>query len=377
MKQGMKKVIVSVSNDLVADRRVDKVCTTLHEAGYDVLLLGCYKKGRPEVARPYATHRFGLFFIKKIYFYAEFNIRLFFQLLFRRKDLLLCNDTDALPANYLASLLCRKPLVFDAHELFPQVPEVVCRPRVQKFWEKIEDIIFPHLKYSYTVCESIAKYYRNRYGIDMKVVRNIPVFKKPDALPENRKIDTHGKHLLLYQGAVNKGRGVEWLIAAMKLLDECVLYVCGDGDLLADMKSLAASAGVTDRVTFTGRIPADELDYYTAQAELGFVLLENTGLSYYYSLPNRIFDYMRYGVPVIASDFPEIAAVVGRYNTGELTLDYEPASLAQLIRKVIAERNTPAEKKRLADIAEKFTWENEEKNVLATVEKALEHNNKL
>lgn len=373
MKGGMKRVIVSVSNDLVADRRVDKVCTTLHDGGYDVLLVGCYKKGRPQVKRPYATHRFGLFFTKKFVFYAEFNIRLFFLLLFRRKDVLLCNDTDALPANYLASVLSGTPLVFDAHELFPEVPEVVCRPRVRRFWEKIEDIIFPHLKYSYTVCASIAAYYHKRYGIDMQVVRNIPVFRKPEALPDDRRVDTAGRHLLLYQGAVNKGRGVEWLIAAMPLLDDCVLYVCGDGDLLDDMKHLAVETGVTDRVVFTGRIPAAELDYYTAQAELGFVLLENIGLSYYYSLPNRIFDYMRYGVPVIASDFPEIAAVTGRYNTGVLTLDYSPEHLASLIRKVLAERNTPEEKERLAAIAAQFTWENEEKTVLSTVEKALKH----
>ena len=269
-----KRVIVAVSNDLVADRRVDKECTTLHNHGYDVLLMGCYKKGRPEIKRPYGTFRFGLLFTHKFAFYAELNIRLFFQLLKREKDLILCNDTDILPACYLASKAGRTPLVFDAHELFPEVPEVVSRPFVRMFWRKIEDIFFPRLKYCYTVCQSIAKYYNYLYGTDMKVVRNIPSYKDVPEKTCHAPIDTGGRHLLLYQGAVNKGRGVDWLIKAMPLLDDCILYICGDGDLLDEMKRLAKDTGVNDRVIFTGRIPAAELDYYTMQAEVGFVLLD-------------------------------------------------------------------------------------------------------
>ena len=373
-----KKVIVAVSNDLVADRRVDKECTTLHNHGYDVLLMGCYKKGRPEIKRPYGTFRFGLLFTHKFAFYAELNIRLFFQLLKREKDLILCNDTDLLPACYLASKAGRTPLVFDAHDLFPEVPEVVSRPFVRMsrpfvrmFWRKIEDIFFPRLKYCYTVCQSIAKYYNYLYGTDMKVVRNIPSYKDVPEKTCHAPIDTGGRHLLLYQGAVNKGRGVDWLIKAMPLLDDCILYICGDGDLLDEMKRLAKDTGVNDRVIFTGRIPAAELDYYTMQAEVGFVLLDNIGLSYYYSLPNRIFDYMRFGVPVIATDFPEISAIVKKHNTGLLTRDHSPQHLAALIREITDTKTTLFDKDKIRQTAKDFTWENEEAVILDTVSKAI------
>jgi len=96
-----KRVLVSVSNDLVTDQRVGKVSASLQRNGYDVLLIGCIKKERKPLDRPYQTYRFNLFFRKKFIFYLEYNLRLLFVLLFKRKDILLCNDTDALPANFI------------------------------------------------------------------------------------------------------------------------------------------------------------------------------------------------------------------------------------------------------------------------------------
>lgn len=367
----MNRIIVSVSNDLISDRRVDKVCLSLHNHDFNVLLIGCIKGKRNSVERKYSTRRFKMLFRKGFLFYSEYNLRLFFILLFTKKDVLLCNDTDALPANYLASLLTGKPLIFDAHELFPEVPEVVNRKFVKWFWQRIEDIIFPHLKYSYTVCQSIADYYKKRYGINMGVVRNIPVFNTIPEESVTEKIRRRGKSILLYQGAVNVGRGIEWIIKAMKYLDDCILYICGDGDLFSDMKLLAEKENVVDKVFFTGRVPADKLDEYTIQADLGFVLLENLGLSYYYSLPNRIFDYIKYGIPVLATDFPEISRIVTKYHTGIVTKTQDPEEIAFLIKKMLREWNTRETKERIKSNISQFNWENEEKNILSTVEKAL------
>lgn len=367
----MSRIIISVSNDLISDRRVDKVCSSLNKKGYDITLVGCIKKIDKPVNRAYKTKRFRMLFRKGFLFYFEYNLRLFFRLLFIRKDALLCNDTDALPANFLASKICRKPLIFDAHELFPEVPEVVNRRFVKGFWQKIEDIIFPHLKYSYTVCQSIADYYNKRYGIEMGVVRNIPSMALKEDDSSTPSIRKEGKKILLYQGAINVGRGVEWIIKAMIYLDNCLLYICGDGDLAEDMKQLAKSERVEDRVVFTGRIPADRLDDYTKQADLGFVLLANMGLSYYYSLPNRIFDYMKYGVPVLATKFPEIARIVEGYNTGQTTETENPEELAATIKDMLANWNDDETRKRIAICANHFNWENEEKVLFSTVAKAL------
>ena len=212
----------------------------------------------------------------------------------------------------------------------------------------------------------------------MEVVRNIP---NKDTAPssinsaERKRISLlpplEGKKLLLYQGAINMGRGVDWLINAMPYLDNCILCICGDGDLLQEMKTLNKKKQLEERVIFTGRLPFEELNQYTEIADLGFVLLENMGLSYYYSLPNRIFDYMKYGVPVLASNFPEIARIVETHQTGRLISHYEPEYLAKVILEMLKEwRNKPEDKAQLKELSKEYCWENEEKVILEIVRNA-------
>jgi len=197
--------------------------------GYEVKLVGRrFRKSKP-VERPYNTVRMFLLFSRSFFFYAEYNISLFLYLLFEKTDIYLSNDTDTLLANYLASVIRRKPLVFDAHEIFPEVPEVTDRPWVKKVWTMIEDFIFPRLKNCYTVCESIATYYNEKYDINMQFVRNIPLKRTAPVRLYSRSspIDAKGKKVILYQGVVNLGRGIEWMIEAMPLLDNFVFYVIG------------------------------------------------------------------------------------------------------------------------------------------------------
>jgi len=357
------RITVSVTNDLVADQRVHKVCTTLTQAGHDVLLVGRRFRDSKPLDRPYRTRRMRLLFNKSFFFYAECNIRLFFYLLFNKTDLYLSNDTDTLPANYLASKIRRKPLVFDAHEMFPEVPEVVNRKGVKAFWTKIEDWIFPRLQASYTVCQSIADEYNTKYGMDMQVVRNIPFAS--EVAPTHRPIPDDGRKVILYQGAVNVGRGIEKVMNAMAYLDGYVFYVVGDGDLYAELKEKAERQHLTDRVVFTGRLPFEELPAYTACADIGINILENRGLNYYYALPNRIFDYIRNHVPVIAGDFPEVRRIVEQYNIGLLIDNYEPQYLAAKIKELAArEKNTEGFRHANQDL----TWEKEAKTLLRLID---------
>ncbi len=374
------RILVAVNDDLVTDARVHRVCSSLFRQGYEPLLIGRLLHGKNlPVRRDYPTRRFPMRARGGILFYAEFNLRLLCTLLKTRGDAVLCNDTDALIACRLASLLKRIPLIFDAHELFPELPEVVGRRWVRTFWTKTEDLIFPHLKYSYTVCRSIADYYKKRYGLHMGVARNIPPRGVPEgtgkstppfpegagAFPEKPRMK-----ILLYQGAVNVGRGLEWIIDAMPALDDCMLYICGDGDCLEAMRQRAGDSPARDRIIFTGRIPHAQLYRYTACADLGFVLLERLGLSYYYALPNRIFDYMRCGVPVLASDFPEIRRIVQECRSGRLTDRHDPGHMAALIRTLLDEW-TPEKRNALRQRAKAYCWENEAETVLATVAQAL------
>ena len=364
------KITVSVTNDLVTDQRVHKVCTTLTQSGYEVKLVGRKFRNSLPLERIYQTDRLRLFFNRSVLFYAEYNIRLFFYLLFDKTDLFLSNDTDSLPANYLASKIRRKPLVFDAHEMFPEVPEIIDRKFVKKVWTKLEDWLFPHLKHCYTVCRSIADYYNIRYKIDMGVVRNIPPACEHEGaaeLPQVRSFPQSQK-IILYQGAVNIGRGIEPVIEAMLYLEDCVFYVVGDGDILQDLKEQVNRMNLNDKVIFTGQIPFERLPAYTACADIGVNLLENKGLNYYYSLPNRIFDYMRMRVTVLTSDFPEIRRIVAHYGTGTLVDHYEPQFLAETIKRMLAQGKNEVG---FAAANAELSWENESETLLQVIREAL------
>jgi glycosyltransferase involved in cell wall biosynthesis len=301
-----------------------------------------------------------LFFNRSALFYAEYNIRLFFLLLFSKTDIYLSNDTDTLPANFLVSRIRRKPLVFDAHEMFPEVPEVTDRLVVKAIWTKIEDIIFPKIRYSYTVCRSIADIYNRRYGMTMQIVRNIPPASV--AIPlKDKPIDAKGKRIILYQGAVNIGRGIEYVIDAMPYLEGFMFYIVGDGDILEDIKERIKRLKLSDKVICTGRVSLETLPAYTSCADIGVNLLENMGLNYYYSLPNRIFDFMRMNVPVLASDFPEINRIVNHYGTGKLISNYDPQYIAQTVLQMVSQQFN---EEGFASANAELTWENEEKTLL-------------
>lgn len=363
----MKRIIVSVTNDLVTDHRVHKVCTTLHQAGYDVLLVGRRFRNSLKPSRRYNTHRMRLVFNNTALFYAEYNIRLLFLLLFAKADAFLSNDTDTLPANYIASSIRRKPLIFDAHEMFPEVPELVGRNKVKAVWRKLEDRIFPKLKHCYTVCQSIADIYRLRYGIDMQIVRNIPFSQTKAPIP-HRTLRKDGKHVLLYQGAVNVGRGIEWMIDAMPYLDNCLFYIAGNGNNLPEIRKKIKDMQLEDRVILLGQIPLEDLPSYTAAADIGISLLADQGLNYYYALPNRIFDFIRSDIPVLATDFPEIRKIVTEYNVGHLVEHYAPQYLASVINEMLQEeKNTNGFER----ARQELTWENEEQVLMRVVNKAI------
>ena len=356
-----KRIIISVSNDLTTDQRVMKVATSLSRNGYDVLLIGRQFKNSMPLTTDIAHKRFKLWFNRGILFYAALNVRLFLFLLFAKADIYYSNDTDTLPACFLAVKLRKKRLVFDAHELFPEVPELQNRPFTKKCWVLIENLFFPHLETAFTVCHSIADYYRQKYHIDMEVIRNTPYMQSVNQNINQKKITIPGKKIILYQGAINTGRGLEWVIDAMPFINDAVLYIIGDGDLFQILKQKVSDMKLESKVIFHGKVPGEELQQYTSSGDIGLCLLEKKGLSYYYSLPNRVFAYLHAHVPILASPFPEIARIVDTYHTGVLTDEYEPRKLANTISEML---KNPFDTNHFNEIKEKFCWETEEKTLL-------------
>ncbi|MBQ3788336.1 MAG: glycosyltransferase, partial [Bacteroidales bacterium] len=300
------KVVMAVTNDLLTDRRVMRHAETLREAGCEVECIGKRELG-VKARRGWR-------------FYAEYNVRLMLRLLRTKADIVWANDTDTLAACTLAAKLKGKKLVMDAHELFPEVPELIGRERVKRVWEWIERMMMPRCDALLTVCQSIADYYKERYGVEMVVVRNVRRVESGEWRAESGewRAGSGKPKMLLYQGAVNKGRGVDWAIDALEWLEDCRLVVAGGGDLLEEMKAYAAKKPWAERIAFMGRLMPEELEGLTRKADVGLVMLEDMGLSYHFALPNRIGDFVAAGVPIVVSDLPEMSRVVREYGVGEV-----------------------------------------------------------
>lgn len=367
LKTSRKRIIVSVTNDLVSDNRVHKVCTTLQNMGFDVLLVGRKLPWSIPVERSYSTKRMKLLFQKGVCFYAEYNIRLFLLLLFSKADVFLSNDLDSLTANFVAAKLRKKELVYDSHEYFTEVPELIHRPQIQKIWEWLEQKMLPKLKYAYTVCDSIARVYTEKYNVGFKVIRNIP---------EKREIKNPVKNndpkIILYQGAINIGRGLEQAIEAMHFVEGAKLVIAGDGDIKTKLEELVIKEKLDEKVEFTGRLPLEKLSELTVQADLGLSIEEDLGLNYRFALPNKLFDYIQARVPVLVTNLPEMEAIVSRYKVGEISDSLNPEELAKKIQEALYnnEKRT-IWKKNLEIAANKLTWQNEEKVLQGIYKKLL------
>ncbi len=360
----MKKVILSVTNDLSSEQRVHKVCLFLLKKGFDVTLVGrLRRKNIPLGNRPYRTKRMSLLFEKGPLFYAEYNLRLFFYLLFHKADVLVANDLDTLLANHLASKLKGSVLVHDSHEYFTGVPELEGR-FAKKVWKRIERWIFPKLKHVYTVNDSIAELYKNEYGLEVNVVRNFPVTSPPMAsqrerkelgLPDNKKI-------ILYQGSVNVDRGLREAVEAMQYVNGAILLVVGDGDILEEIKARVRQLHLEEKIVFKKRVPFEELKQYTSLARIGISLDKDTNINYRFSLPNKIFDFVHAGVPVLASGLIEIKKIFSKYRIGEMIDNHDPGHIAEKMKEMLSD--TGAEnvwKENCRKAAAEFCWENEEK----------------
>ncbi len=358
----MIKIVVSVTNDLVTDQRVHKICTTLTQMNFDVLLIGRKLKNSKDIKRNYKTLRFRLLFNRGVLFYIEYNFRLFLKLLFNKNDILLANDLDTLLANFFVSKLKRKKIVYDSHELFVETPEIANRPFIKKVWSTIEKLILPKLKNCYTVCDSIAEYYNNKYDLSFAVVRNLPL-KVLQISKSNFPFDIENKKVILYQGAINKGRGLELMIDTMKYLDNIVFVLIGSGDIEDTLKKSVVSAKLSKKVYFLPRKIPEELINYTRLADLGISFEEDLWLSYHYALPNKLFDYIQAQIPVLVSELPEMKKIIETYKVGEIIADRNPKKLANQIEKILNSGKSQY-KNQLSRASEVLTWDKESKKIV-------------
>lgn len=371
----MKKAVVTVINDLVTDQRVHKVCLTLQKSGYEVLLVGRQQKQSLTLdPRNYSTHRIKLIFEKGPFFYAAFNIRLFFFLLFRKFDLLVSNDLDTLLPNYLNSKWKHVPLVYDTHEIYTEVPELQHRLLKKKIWITIESWILPRLRYVFTVNQSIALWYKDKYRIDPIVVRNIPlqlivksdtILVKPDKTWAGLGIP-EGKKIIILQGAgINIQRGGEELVEAMKYVENTLLLIVGSGDVINDLKIKVLELNLKEKVVFVGKLPYSEMMEYTRLADIGLTLDKADSLNYRLSLPNKLFDYIQAGTAILASRLTEIEKIIKQYDIGDFIDNHDPTHIADKINHMLSSEEQLVKWKENTKLAAReLTWENEEMELM-------------
>jgi glycosyltransferase involved in cell wall biosynthesis len=355
----LKKIYFTVTNDLSFDQRMARICNSLANAGYSVCLIGRRKHGSIALEqKKYDQKRLRCLVNSGPLFYAEYNLRLFLYLLFKKMDALCAIDLDTILPVLLISRFKKVSRIYDAHELFCEMKEVVTRPATYLRWKRIEKFAVPKFMYAYTVSEPIAEEFFRMYGVRFELIRNVPLLEDAPAAEKNESY-------VLYQGAVNEGRSFETLIPAMKAV-EVRLIVCGDGNFMEQARALTRVNSLEEKIIFKGMLSPAELKNYTRGATIGITLFENNGLSNYYSLANRFFDYIQAGIPQVCVDYPAYQQINGQFKVAILISDLSPESVAAALNKLIKDPDQyRALQSACLDARKIYNWQEEEKKLLA------------
>ena len=363
LKQDHRRVTFLVTNCICNDNRVRKIASLVKESGSDVTIIG-RKSGQctGEEIPGFKIVRLRMIFKRGFFFYAFFNIRLFFRLLFRHNDIIVANDLDTLLPAYLVSTLKKSTLVYDSHEYFTGVQELQDRPLIKWVWKTIERMVFPKLKYVMTVSDSIAALYEEEYGIRPLTVRNCAPGSGAIANYSHEELGVGSDDLLvILQGTgINAGRGGMELAEAIATTAGITLLIVGNGDMLPDIRKKVAEAGADRKVRFLPPMPWHEMMRYTKSADAGISPDRATNINNMYSLPNKLFDYISAGIPVIAGPLKEVRNILEAHNCGIIVPEINADELARALIFLRDDREKlQLLKKNASKASEILSWEKE------------------
>ncbi|WP_430896107.1 MULTISPECIES: glycosyltransferase [unclassified Paraflavitalea] len=353
------RIVFTVTNDCNFDQRMIRIAGTLQKAGFEVLLIGRSFANSPALLpQPFRQKRITCRIRTGKWAYFEFNLKLFFVLLFTKVDIIGAIDLDTILPCYVASALKGTKRVYDAHELFCEMKEVVSRPSIYAIWKRIERFSVPKFKKGYTVNQYIARSFHEMYGSNYEVIRNLPVLKE-DQMPSPSP-----EPFLLYQGAVNEGRCFETLIPAMKEVN-MPLHIYGDGNYLEQAKALVIKEGLEHKVIFKGKRLPEELRIITPTAYAGITLFDKDSKSNYWSLANRFFDYIHAEIPQLCVDYPVYREINNSSNIAVLIGNPDKESIAAALNELI--QNTElyrSLKSATIEAKQQYNWQEEEKRLV-------------
>ncbi len=300
-------------------------------------------------------------------FYLKFNILLFISSL--KKDFNICfaEDIYTLPVMYLVSRIKRAKIIYDSRELYGFLAGLKKKKFVQWLVSLIEKTLIKHVDLVLVTGLKDKEILSDLYKIsNILVLRNLPLLKK-DFL----KIDLRNKFnipsdklILVYQGVILDGRGLKILFDTLKDLNNFSLIILGGGEKINYYKKLSEDENLTGKVYFAGKIIQEELLNYTASCDIGISIIEDISLSYHYALPNKLFEYIMAGIPVIVSKLPQMVKIINEFNTGWIVDLNVTGSLTQLLREIDLNRAYIDKLRQNCSTArEILCWENEFTNI--------------
>jgi glycosyltransferase involved in cell wall biosynthesis len=312
------------------DRRVQRVVIAFEECGHLVTWLSRAES----IATQALPTEIVTNFKSGIAFYLEYNLRLWLKGRKVNYDVVYAVDMDTLLAG--KCLAKGGNMVYDAHEYFTEVPELLRKPLKKAIWKALGKWALRHSKCNITVNRSLQDILSREYGVPFEVIRNVPPLEAIP-LPEGSIVSKpKDKKILLYQGAVNVGRGIELACDAMAHLnkDTYELWIVGDGDILNQLRK---TYGSRSSIKFYGWVEPSHLASITQQAWLGLNMLLPESQNYYYSLTNKYFDYVHANIPAIHMGFPEYTELQKSFAVAYLAKAY---TVEELLRGVMYYENT-------------------------------------
>ncbi len=295
--------IFIVTNDLTNERRVKRIINVIINHNRSVLLIGReLKTSKPLVNDGFEQHRMKCWFTRGPLFYMEFYLRTTVLILRRfSTDHITCNDLDTILIGRTLKLFRDFKLYLDCHEWFEEVPELNNKTLKRGIWKWIAKRCMPTTDARYTVNSMIAKEMGQAYKCEFEVVRNI----SPTIDKINWKLkEKPDLFRLVYLGVLNKGRGLEQLIASMEQLDQVELDIIGDGDITDQLREQLANSPVSDRIKMHGSLKPEQFIPIFQRSHVGINLLLSTSKSYYYSSANKLHDYINHGLMVLTMNYP-------------------------------------------------------------------------
>lgn len=367
------------------DVRVMREATALVEAGFAVTIVDIEHEGRRHVEEDirgvqlkhviapgwYTSRRFKLWFLIQA---VQILIRSILRLLQTSIDIYHAHDIKALPACYLAARLRRKPLIFDAHELplSEEAKSIHWRGLITLF-SRLLTIMIPHCAGVITVSPPIAQEIRNRYHYpSVSLVRNIPMYR---AVPKSDRLRQHlglspDVRIALYQGNLQQNRGLERLIYAASFLEpDTVIVLMGKGFKApqSQLEALITSERVADRVKIIPPVPYEELLDWTASADIGLIVYPpDYSLNTKMCLPNKLFEFLIAGLPVLASQLDAVVDLIRTYDVGHVVSSLTPADVGAAINATLADLDVLARMRCNAlDVAQQdLCWEKESQRLI-------------